>query len=97
MNLINNYLENINFDLNVSYDRDYDILRMSNCNSSNISMEEIDSRVVVVVEEYRQEVIGFEIHDSLICSEENYHALKSAGLDFMAAAYKYIVEKNEFF
>lgn len=92
MNLINNYLENVNFDLKVSYDRYHDILRMSNYNSSDISMEEINSRVVVVVEECKQEVIGFEIYDSLNYSEENYQALKSAGLNFMATAYKHIIE-----
>ena len=92
MSLATNYKENISDKFSVTYDSEFDILRLSNYRYSSYSFEELDARTLLMIDDDSQKLIGLEVY-GLYESKDVFELLTQNGYDFMANAYSIISSK----
>lgn len=92
MSLATNYKENISNKFSVTYDSEFDILRLSNYRYSSFSYEELDARTLLMIDDDSQKLIGLEVY-GLSESKDIFELLIQNGYEFMANAYSIISSK----
>lgn len=92
MSLATNYKENISDKFSVTYDSEFDILRLSNYRYSSFSYEELDARTLLMIDDDSQKLIGLEVY-GLSESKDIFELLIQNGYEFMANAYSIISSK----